>query len=156
MLTRTRRSHPSRSLTYGTNDPFFRFVDRFFNELGQRELSSDAGDEVAAGWLPALDILETEAGFVAHVDLPGLTKDDIDLSLEDGMLTLSGERKFTHDQADVKGFRRVERAFGRFSRSFTLPQGIDVEGVTASFANGVLELTLPKSEVAKSRKIAIA
>lgn len=153
MLTRYRRSTPSTS-TATYRDPFYSFVDRFFNEFayGNGSAASESGD---AGWMPAMDIVENEGAFVATADLPGLTKEDIDLSIEDGVLTLSGERKFEH--ADTEGkFRRIERSYGRFTRSFSLPQGLDHEKVSASFDNGVLTLTLPKSDVAKSRKIDIS
>lgn len=154
MLTRYRRTTPS----YDTlaRDPFVNFVDRFFNEVAWPTAGGveNGGDR---GWIPAMDIVENEDAFVATADLPGLTKDDIDISLEDGALSISGERKIQHTEGDGnKGFRRLERSYGAFHRSFTLPQGVDVEKVEAKFADGVLSLTLPKAETARSRKISIS
>lgn len=151
MLTRYRKSTPSYSNF--NRDPIFSFVDRFFNEVGYptQETSGDNRD-----WVPAVDIQETEDAFVATADLPGLSKDDIDVSLEDGVLTIAGERRFVNEEEEGKTFRRIERAYGTFRRAFTLPQGVDAENVEAKFKDGVLHLTLPKSPAAKARKIAIS
>lgn len=150
MLTRYRTSTPSYKTT---RDPFLNFVDRFFNEVGYPtgENGSDSDR-----WLPAVDIQETDEAFVVSADLPGLSKDDIDISLEDGVLTLAGERKFSNEETEGKTFRRIERSYGAFRRSFTLPQGVDAEKVKATFADGELHLTLPKSATAKPRKISIS
>ncbi|MEM9555347.1 MAG: Hsp20/alpha crystallin family protein [Acidobacteriota bacterium] len=154
MLTRYRRNAPTTSSNTVYRDPFYSFVDRFFNEFAGSDAS--LSNASAGSWVPAMDIIETENAFVATADLPGMTKDDIDVSLEDGVLTVSGERHFeTTDEGDGK-FRRIERSYGRFTRSFSVPQGIDQEKLTATFENGVLTLTLPKSEIAKSRKIQIS
>ena len=153
MLTRYRRTTPTANAF--ARDPFVQFVDRFFGELASP--ATTYADEATVGWTPAMDIVETDDAFLATVDLPGLTKDDIDLSLEDGVLSISGERSFEHTADDEsKGFRRVERSFGSFRRAFTLPQGVDVDRLDATFADGVLKLTLPKSEVVKARKITIS
>ena len=151
MLTRYRKSSPSYT---PARDPFLSFVDRFFNEVGYPtgENGSDSSDR----WLPPVDIQETDDAFVVSADLPGLSKDDIDISLEDGVLTLAGERKFSNDETEGKTFRRIERSYGAFRRSFTLPQGVDAEKVNATFGDGVLHLTLPKSATAKPRKISIS
>jgi HSP20 family protein len=136
-------------------DPFFNFVDRFFSDLAWP--AGNALEFDAAKFTPAVDIVETENAFVAKADLPGLTKDDIELSLEDGVLSISGERTFKHEEkGEGKSFRRIERAYGSFRRAFTLPQGVDVDKVEASFTDGVLTLTLPKTEIVKARKIAIS
>ncbi len=153
MLTRYRPRRPvSVPVTALNRDPLFNFVDRFFSDLAA-ENPAEATDH---SWVPAMDILETEAAFIATADLPGLTKDDIDISLEDGVLSVSGERNLDVTEESSKGFRRVERARGSFRRSFTLPQGVDVEKVEATFADGVLSLTLPKAEIIKARKISIS
>src|SRR5256714_9146133 len=83
-------------------------------------------------WMPAMDLVETGDHFVLRADLPGMNEDDVKIEFEDGTLTVSGERKAEHEAND-EGYYRVERAFGSFSRSLTLPQGIDPEGVHASF-----------------------
>jgi HSP20 family protein len=105
-------------------------------------------------WMPAMDLVEGDDHFVLRADLPGLTQDDIRIEFEDRTLTVSGERKAEHE-AKNDGYVRVERAFGSFSRSLTLPQGVDPEAVTARFENGVLEVTIPKPEARKPRRIEI-
>jgi HSP20 family protein len=105
-------------------------------------------------WMPAMDLVETDDHFVLRADLPGLSEDDINIELEDGTLTVSGERKAEHESKN-EGYYRVERAFGSFSRSLTLPQGIDPEAVSASFDRGVLEVRVPKPEQRKPRRIEI-
>lgn len=138
-----------------SQDPFFTFVDRFFNDGPLSDLAAQEGENgQERSWIPPVDIVETDGAFVATVDLPGLTKDDIDLSLEENVLTLSGQRNKEH--VEEGKLRRVERVFGSFSRSFTVPRGVDAAKVSAKFENGVLSLTLPKSEVAQLRKIEIA
>lgn len=140
-----------------SRDPFFQLVDRFFNDVSTLAPSAENAG-TPASWTPAMDLVENENAFVASVDLPGLTKDDIKISVEDGVLSISGERTFERsEEADDKtGFRRFERSFGSFHRSLTLPQGIEQENISAAFENGVLNLTLPKSEVAQTRIIDIA
>jgi HSP20 family protein len=140
-------------------DPLFNFVDRFFNDGSFNGLSNRPTELTPTNrtWLPPVDIVETEESFVATADLPGLTKEDIDISLENNLLTVSGERRYEKSTDGDEGkFRRVERAYGSFRRSFNLPTGVDVQKVQAQFEHGVLILTMPKAEVAKSRKIAIA
>lgn len=138
-----------------SQDPFFTFVDRFFNDGPLSDFTAQEGENgQERSWIPPVDIVETDSAFVATVDLPGLTKDDVDLSLEENVLTLSGQR--TKEAVEEGKLRRVERVFGSFSRSFTVPRGVDPSKVTAKFENGVLALTLPKSEVAQLRKIEIA
>jgi HSP20 family protein len=105
-------------------------------------------------WMPAMDLVETEEHFVLRADLPGLAEEDVTLEVEDNVLTVSGERKAEHE-ATKEGYHRVERAFGSFSRSLTLPEGVDAEAVTANFDRGVLEIRIPKPEQRKPRKISI-
>ena len=105
-------------------------------------------------WIPAMDLVETEDHFVLKADLPGLAEGDVSLEVEDNVLTVSGERKAEHEDKR-EGYVRVERAYGAFRRSLTLPEGIDPEGVTASFDKGVLEVRIPKPEERKPRRVAI-
>jgi HSP20 family protein len=105
-------------------------------------------------WIPAMDLVETDEHFVLTADLPGLTQDDINLEFEGDVLTLSGERKVEHQQRK-EGFYRLERAAGAFTRSLTLPEGVDVDGVSATFDKGVLEVRIPKPEARKPRRVAI-
>ena len=106
-------------------------------------------------WVPAMDLVETADAFVLRADLPGMTQDDVKLEVEDSVLTVSGERAAEHETKQ-EGFYRLERSFGSFSRSLTLPKGIDTESVGASFLNGVLEVRIPKPEQTKPRRIEIA
>jgi HSP20 family protein len=106
-------------------------------------------------WVPAMDLVETDEHFVLRADLPGLSEADIDLSLEENVLTLSGERKVDHE-AKGEGFYRVERATGAFSRSLTLPEGVDGDAIAARFDKGVLEVRIPKPEQRRPRKLQIA
>ena len=105
-------------------------------------------------WLPAMDLVEAEDHYVLKADLPGLSEDDIKIEFEDRTLTISGERK-SEQETKKDGYVRVERAFGSFSRSLTLPEGIDGDAVTASFYRGVLEVSIPKPEVRKPKRIEI-
>ncbi|MEM1179120.1 MAG: Hsp20/alpha crystallin family protein [Acidobacteriota bacterium] len=152
MLTRYRRTTPTYDAI--TRDPFLNLVDRFFHD-GLAGVAA-ATNEATHSWVPAMDIVETEEAYLATADLPGLRKDDIDISVEDGVLTISGERTIAHPADEATGFKRFERASGSFRRAFTLPQGVDLEKVNAAFADGVLTVTLPKSEIVKARKVAIS
>src|SRR5438309_4206090 len=102
----------------------------------------------ARPWAPAVDILETENDLIVKADLPGIDMKDIDIQLENGTLTLKGERKFEKDEKN-KGFHRMERSYGSFVRYFTLPDTVDTEHVGAHYANGVWSVTLPKKAIAK-------
>jgi HSP20 family protein len=106
-------------------------------------------------WMPAMDLVETDSHVVLSADLPGMTENDVNIEVEDRVLTVSGERKATHETTK-EGYHRVERAFGSFSRSLTLPEGVDANAVEANFENGVLEIRIPKPEQPKPRKITIA
>ncbi|MEM1202466.1 MAG: Hsp20/alpha crystallin family protein [Acidobacteriota bacterium] len=151
-ILRHRRSTPS--LHAFANEPLVSLVDRFFNEVGWPVAEHSGGN--GGGFAPAMDIVETDDAFVATADLPGIEKDAIEISLDDGMLSISGERTQEHVEGEGTNFRRIERSFGGFRRAFTLPQGVDLEKVKAEFANGVLTLTLPKVETLKARKISIS
>ena len=111
---------------------------------------------VSAGrrWLPAMDLVETDDHFVLRADLPGLAEGDVSIEVEDNVLTVSGERKAEHEDKR-EGYVRVERSYGSFRRSLTLPEGVEAEAVSASFENGVLEIRIPKPEQRKPRKVAI-
>jgi HSP20 family protein len=105
-------------------------------------------------WTPAVDIVETENEMLLKMDVPGTELKDIDIRLENDTLTIKGERKFEHE-AQGKGYHRIERSYGTFARSFTLPNTLDTENVRADFKNGVLTVTLPKKDVAKPRSIKV-
>ncbi len=107
-----------------------------------------------AGWTPALDLHQDKDSLFVHAELPGMTKEDVTLSLHDGVLTLSGERRQTPADSE-KTTLRNERFFGGFERSITLPTPVDATRVSAAYENGILTVTLPKAEAAKPRQIEI-
>lgn len=104
-------------------------------------------------WTPAVDILETENELMLKMDAPEISLKDVDISLENNTLTVKGERKF--EQPQGKGYHRIERSYGTFARSFTLPNTVDTEKVRADYKAGVLTITLPKKDVAKPRSIRV-
>ena len=128
-------------------------MNRLFNTVFDAPSPGNGGGTLRR-WMPAMDLVETDEHFVLRADLPGLSEDDVKIEFEDGTLTVSGERKAEHESKN-EGYYRVERAFGSFSRSLTLPQGIDPEAVTAGFDRGVLEVRIPKPEERKPRRIEI-
>jgi HSP20 family protein len=124
---------------------------RLFQDTINRLMSDQA---TSRPWAPAVDILETENELVLKADVPGIDQKDIDIQIENGTLTLKGERKFERDEKN-KGFHRMERSYGAFVRYFTLPDTVDSEHVRAEYSNGVLSVTLPKKEIAKPRSIKV-
>jgi HSP20 family protein len=130
-------------------------MNRLFNTFFEAPAPGNGGSTQLRRWLPAMDLVETEADFVLRADLPGLSEEDVKIELDDNVLTISGERKAEHEQRK-EGYYRVERASGSFSRSLTLPEGVNPESVTASFDRGVLEVRIPKPEQRKPRKVAIS
>ncbi len=106
-------------------------------------------------WNPHVDIYENKDHIALEVELPGMNKEDIHLSFENNVLTLSGERQF-EKKDEEQNYHRVERVYGTFTRSFTLPNTVSGEGITAEYRNGVLYLSLPKKEEVKARRIEIA
>ena len=130
--------------------PFTRDVDRLFDAF-----FGAADREQGRRWVPPVDLVEAEDHFVLKADLPGLSEADVSIEVEDGTLTISGERSAEHASQE-RGWYRIERSFGSFSRSLTLPEGVDAEGIKAEFHNGVLEVSIPKPEERKPRRIEIA
>jgi HSP20 family protein len=127
--------------------PFSRDVDRLFDAFF-------GGERDARRWVPAMDLVEAEDHFVLKADLPGLAEGDVSIEVQDGTLTISGERKAEHESSE-RGWYRIERSFGSFSRSLTLPEGIDADGISAKFNRGVLEVRIPKPEERKPRRVEI-
>jgi HSP20 family protein len=125
------------------------------NRLFSGTFSRGSQDEVLRGaWSPSVDIFENKNEIVLEAELPGMTADDVNISIENNVLTLHGERRFEKkDESD--NFHRVERSYGSFTRSFTLPPTVSSENANAEFQNGVLRLTLAKREEAKPRRIEI-
>lgn len=116
--------------------------------------SPSARPATAGAWAPALDVAEDGEQFTLFVDLPGVDPDSVDITLEENVLTFSGERAW-HEDRSQDDFRRVERRFGAFHRAVRLPDRVDGERVTASYEHGVLTVVVPKAEDAKPRRIAI-
>jgi HSP20 family protein len=114
----------------------------------------DGERDVPRRWTPAMDLLEAEDHLLLKADLPGLSEDDVQIEVRDNVLTVSGERKAESEEKG-EGYYRVERAFGGFSRSLTLPEGVDHERIEASFDKGVLQVRIPKPEERKPRRISI-
>jgi HSP20 family protein len=136
-------------------DPF-RDITSFRDDIN-RLFARSLGEEGITGtrtWAPAVDVFETKDAVVLKAELPGLTADEVDVQIDDNVLTVSGERTFK-DTVEEGRFYRLERSYGRFSRSLTLPQGIKADAISATFADGVLEVTVPKAEEVKPRKVAI-
>jgi HSP20 family protein len=142
------RWEPVRELTSLQNE-----MNRLFTTFFDTPTGGN-GEGATRRWIPAMDLAETDDHFVLKADLPGLGEGDVNLEVEDNVLTVSGERKAEHEDKR-EGYVRVERAYGSFRRSLTLPEGIDPEGVTASFDKGVLEVRIPKPEERKPRRVAI-
>jgi len=123
-----------------------RFFDDFFGEQ-RRGLAEGA-------WLPAVDVSETESELVVRAELPGMSHEDIEINVQDNVLTLKGEKK-QEKKEEKENFHRLERSYGSFSRSFSLPAGVKPDDIKATFKDGVLQVTMPKAEEAKAKKIAI-
>ncbi len=143
------RWDPTRDLDVLQTD-MNRLFDAFFQGRG--------GNRAAAGavqrWIPPMDLIEAGNEYVLRADLPGLTRDDVEIEVKDGVLSISGERKSEHHD-DGEGFYRVERSFGRFARTLDLPAGVNASAVTAEFGNGVLEVRIPKPEEHQPTKVQI-
>jgi len=105
-------------------------------------------------WVPPVDIKETENELIVKADIPDVEMKDIDVRMENGALTIRGERKF-ESKKDQGGWHRVERSYGTFERVFTLPETVEPEGVKADYKNGTLTVTLPKKEIAKPKQIKV-
>ena len=135
-------------------DPFrnVRSLQGEINRLFDRDMDDSTGQ--LTQWPMRVDIREDENQIVVKADVPGMEQKDISVNVDNGMLTISGERKFS-DEEHKEQYHRVERAYGRFSRSFQMPNTTDPENISASHKNGVLEVTLPKREEAKPRSIQV-
>jgi HSP20 family protein len=135
-------------------------LDRYTRTLGsQAQLPSGSGDREALSrpdWLPAVDIIEKKDRFVLKVELPEVRKEDVKVAVDNGVLTISGERRMELDEEDKDSqHRRVERLYGSFSRSFTLPEEADENGIDASYKDGMLMLSIPKIAKPEPRAIEV-
>lgn len=129
-------------------------MNRLFNTFFDQPPATGRGGASGRRWIPAMDLVETKDHYVLRADLPGLSDEEVNIQLQDNVLTISGERTAEHE-TQQEGYYRLERAFGGFSRSLTLPDGIDPDAVHAQFDRGVLELRIPKPEQKKPRQVQI-
>src|SRR5215204_4494859 len=139
-------------------DPFrdLRTLQEEVNRLFSTNLTRGFGEEgIGRGaWSPSVDIYENKDHIVLEAELPGMNREDFDLTVENNVITLRGERRFEKKE-DTDNYHRVERAYGSFTRSFTLPNTVSGEGASADYRNGVLRVTLPKREETKARRIEV-
>jgi HSP20 family protein len=132
-------------------DEMAQMSPRLAHALG---LHVQQGSGRATAWAPALDISERKDAYLVTVELPGIELDDLEITMEDGLLTIQGERQFTSESSEQQ-FHRVERRYGAFRRSITLPAQVQAEQIEASFENGVLQILVPKMEEAKPKRIQV-
>lgn len=140
LMTRFNPFDDLRRLEARLFEPFFRYP--YLNE----EMASTA-------WNPAVDVVEERDRLVVKVEVPGVDEKDLRVTFEDGLLTISGERQF--ERKDDRNYHRIERAYGSFTRSFTLPRSVDASKILANYRNGVLEIEVPKREESKPKQIEI-
>src|SRR3954470_3778668 len=130
-------------------EPFSTEFNRLFNTLWEQQPA------VSQRWVPEMDLVETDDHYLLKADLPGMKQEDVAIEFNDGALTISGERKAEYERKE-KGFFRLERSFGKFSRTLTLPDGINPDRIDATFHDGVLDVRIPKPEQRKPRRIEVA
>ena len=131
----------------GIRDEMDRMFDNFFARAGEQ-------GSIESAWAPTVDIYETKEAVIIDAELPGMKQNDITVSVSDNVLTIKGEKKLEKEVKE-ENFHRVERAYGMFSRSFTLPVGVQADKIKATYKDGVLKITLPKAEEAKPKQIPI-
>jgi HSP20 family protein len=122
--------------------------------LGLHTQQQGSGQATTTAWAPALDISERKDAYLVTVELPGIEPDDLEITLEDGLLTIQGERHFAHDSSEQQ-FHRIERRYGAFRRAITLPAQVQADAVEASFENGVLQIVVPKAEEATPKRVQV-
>lgn len=147
-MTALTRWHPSRDLLSITEE-MNRLVDSVFRNGETRETSFLQGT-----WTPAADINEDRDNYYLHIELPGMSRDDIKLRYDDGTLVISGEKKSSFENNDIS-YHRVERSYGKFERSFRITSQILSDKISAEFTDGVLSITLPKAEEVKAKEIEV-
>lgn len=151
-------------MTYVTKWDPFKELDNLQNRIGylfdhntQKSCdSSSEANQARADWAPVVDITEDDQGYLIEAELPRVKREDVKIRVVDGQLSISGERAFKREeQDDAKKYHRVERSYGRFERRFRLPEDVEADQVKAEFADGVLSVSVPKSEKSKPREIDI-
>jgi HSP20 family protein len=143
----------SRTRNRGLND-LQHEIDRVFNRFFPSQSQSDSDSSQQAVWAPRTDLVETDDAYRMHLDVPGVNKDDLKINFKDNQLTISGERASKQTDENEE-YVRVERSFGHFYRSFTLPRTVNAENISASYEDGVLTIHVPKTEEVKPRQIEI-
>ncbi len=133
-------------------------LNQIRREMDQMLETANEGGESSAiatsDWIPAVDIKETKDAFILHADVPGVDPKDVDVHMENGILTIKGERE-SEKKDEREGYKRVERQYGSFYRRFSLPDTADAEKISAKSKNGVVEITIPKKEAVQPRKISV-
>jgi len=145
-MTQLTRRTPSRTLR-----DLQREVDSIFDQFFDRDRDEEG---TSAVWAPRTDLAETDDAYTLRVDVPGMTKEDISINLQNNTLTISGER-LSERTEESEEYVRVERAFGNFHRTFTLPDAVDQENIAATYENGVLTINIPKTAKSTRRQIEI-
>ena len=132
------------------------YMQHEFNKLHNRSLaaSEDNGNVVTSDWAPAVDIKEENNHYLITADIPGVKPEEIDIHMEDGILTIKGERE-SNKEEERENYKRIERSHGVFYRRFTMPDNADAEKISAKSEHGVLEVSIPKKEAAQARKILV-
>ncbi|MDZ7660902.1 Hsp20/alpha crystallin family protein [Thiohalophilus sp.] len=128
-----------------------REMDQMLESTGE---SGESSAIATSDWIPAVDIKETKDAFILHADVPGVDPKDVDVHMENGILTIKGERE-SEKKDEREGYKRVERQYGAFYRRFSLPDTADAEKISARSMNGVVEITIPKKEAVQPRKISV-
>ncbi|HAL56278.1 MAG TPA: hypothetical protein DCP63_07350 [Bacteroidetes bacterium] len=149
------RWNPSRDLAAWSSDIFNmqREINRLFDTFVRGGTQADESFGLTY-WTPAVDIAERDNEYVVKVDLPGVEKDDVKITLVSGVLTIRGEKK-QENESKTGSFHRIERSYGSFQRSFTLPSSVRNDGIDAVYKDGILTITLPKAEEAKPKQIEV-
>ncbi|RLK51437.1 heat shock protein Hsp20 [Alkalispirillum mobile] len=129
-------------------------LDRMFGQRGPLAADEAESAETAGQWLPAVDISEDEKAYHIHADLPGVAPEDIEISMDQGVLAIKGSRESESTESE-QGWKRVERARGTFYRRFSLPESVDAENIEARSRNGVLEVTVPKKVAPPAQRIEV-
>lgn len=146
-------------MTYLTTRRPMRNLFSFHNEMGRIfgdlfDSDENRTDTEETAWMPTVDVSETENGFEIRAELPGVSETDVNVSVTDNLLTIKGE-KHQEAETDGKNYHRVERRYGSFQRSFTLPRHVETDAIKAQFTDGVLTLEIPKAEAAKPTEIPV-
>ncbi len=133
---------------------FVDLLQRDLDRLGNFRKNERDSNDIVADWVPAVDIVEEKNRYLIRADVPGVDASDIDVSMDNSVLNISGERH-SESRSEDAGVQRIERATGRFFRRFTLPEAADAEGITAKCANGILEVSIAKRPEVQSRRITV-